>query len=218
MLIDLIVLERNGAWLFVKKCCVEHSERTSGNTRDKIYKEIKMQIKNSESRFGMIAILLHWAMALLMIGLVVLGLYMKRVPVGLFKLKLYGWHKEYGILILMLAIARLAWRLTNVNPSLAMLSRFEIIAARAVHWAFYGFMFALPITGWMMTSAAGLAPSFFGLFTLPNIIAPDNHLRILLKEIHEWLAYGLIFTFCGHVGAALKHHFINHDNILRRML
>lgn len=177
-----------------------------------------MHIKNTQDQFGIISILLHWVMAILLIGLVCLGLYMTSIPISAEKLKLYGWHKEYGILVLMLVIVRITWRLSNMNPSLASLASWERKAARAVHWAFYGFMFALPMTGWLITSAAGLPVSFFGLFLLPNLISSSDELRNLFEQIHEWLAYGLIATFCLHVAAALKHHFINKDDILKRML
>lgn len=175
-----------------------------------------MQIKNSTTCFGIVAILFHWVIAVLIIGLLALGLYMVPLPVSLSKLKYYGWHKEFGLLVLFLAIFRLIWRLSNVNPELA-LPWLEKIAARSMHWAFYVFMFAMPITGWLITSAAGLPASFFGLFTLPNIIAPDEDKLILFEWIHEWLGYALIAAICLHFTAALKHHFINKDDILRRM-
>jgi cytochrome b561 len=174
-------------------------------------------IKNTENRFGLIAILLHWIMAILIIGLLALGLYMVSLPISLEKLKLYGWHKEYGFLALGLVLFRLIWRLINITPHLS-LPWFEKIAARLVHWAFYGFMLAMPISGWLITSAAGLPASFFGLFTLPNLIAPNEELRLFFEFAHKWLGYGLIATICLHASAALKHHFINKDDILRRMI
>ncbi len=176
-----------------------------------------MQIKNTENRYGAIAIFLHWLVAILLIGLLILGLYMVAVPISLEKLKLYGWHKEYGMLALMLALIRIVWRVANIIPSLS-LPLWEIIAARTVHWAFYGFMFAMPVTGWIITSAAGLPVSFFGLFVLPNLVSPNPDLMQLFQEIHEWLGYGLIATIVLHTSAALKHHFINKDDILKRML
>ncbi|KTD50469.1 cytochrome b561 transmembrane protein [Legionella quinlivanii] len=176
-----------------------------------------MRLKNSNSHFGLVAILLHWIMAVLIIGLLVIGIYMVELPISLQKLKLYGWHKEYGLLALALVVVRLCWRIINISPELS-LPRYEIIAARIVHWAFYGFMFAMPITGWLITSAAGLPASFFGLFTLPNLIAPNEEQRQLYELVHEWLGYGLIVTILLHASAALKHHFINRDNVLRRMI
>lgn len=178
-----------------------------------------MRIKNTSTQYGIVIILLHWIMAILIVGMVALGLYMVRIPVSLFKLQLFGWHKEFGILILMLAMFRIVWRIGNITPLLPeTIPNWQKFAAHAVHWAFYFFMFAIPITGILLTSAAGVPPSFFGLFVIPEIITPNEHMRYLLTVIHQWLAYALILTFFAHVGAALKHHFINKDNILRRML
>src|SRR3990167_2496566 len=176
-----------------------------------------MRIINTEDRYGVVTIFLHWIMAVLIIGLLILGIYMVTLPISHTKLKLYGWHKEYGLLALGLVALRLIWRLSNVTPRLS-LPLLEKFAARTVHWAFYVFMFAMPLTGWLITSAAGLPASFFGLFVLPNLISPNEESRILLEEIHKWLGYGLIATIVLHTSAALKHHFINKDDILRRML
>lgn len=177
-----------------------------------------MQIKNSGTRFGIVAIALHWLVAFLIIGLLALGLYMVTLPISLEKLRLYGWHKEYGLLVLFLALFRIIWRLCNQLPELESLPWLEKIAARSMHWAFYLFMFAMPITGWLITSAAGLPASFFGLFTLPNLVAPGEQSRILFQWVHHWLGYALIAAILLHTAAALKHHFINRDNILRRMV
>ena len=176
-----------------------------------------MQLKNSSTRFGLIAILLHWVMAIVIIGLLASGLYMVGLPLGLQKLKLYGWHKEYGLLILGLVIIRLCWRLINTTPRLS-LPWWELLAARLVHWVFYGFMIAMPVTGWLITSTAGLPASFFNLFTLPNLIAPNQEWLPVFESIHQWLGYAMIATIVLHVLAALKHHFINKDDILRRMI
>lgn len=174
-----------------------------------------MQLKNSSTHFGLIAILFHWVMALIIIGMLAVGLYMTDLPAGLQTFKLYGWHKEFGILILMLASMRIIWRLINITPTLS-LPWFERFIARAVHWIFYLFMFAMPITGWLMSSAAGMPVSFFG-FVLPNLVKPDKHLMEIVAQVHQWLAFGLIAFIILHVLATLKHHFINKNNILRRI-
>lgn len=177
-----------------------------------------MLIKNSENRYGLVTILLHWLIATLIIGMVALGLYMVNLPVSLQKLKLYGWHKEFGILILMLAVIRITWRFFNRTPNLpSYLLPWKKLAARCVHYAFYGFMFAMPLSGWAMSSAAGLSVSFFGLFVLPDLVASDKALRVLFVEIHTWLAYGLIATIILHVGAVVEHFILYKDNILRKM-
>lgn len=174
------------------------------------------KLKNTDYAFGLIAILFHWIMAILIIALLILGLYMTTLPIGLLKLKLYGWHKEWGVLALMLVGARILWRMINTTPALA-IPRWEVIAARATHFSFYFLMIALPLTGWMLSSAAGLPVSFFGLFILPDLVSADETLRITLQFAHLWLAYIMIAFICLHTGAALKHHFINKDDILRRM-
>lgn len=176
-----------------------------------------MLIKNTNTRFGLVAIVLHWLIAILIIGMITIGLYMVSLPIGLEKLKFYGWHKEYGFLILGLVTIRLLWRFINITPDLA-IPAWEALAARLVHWIFYGFMLALPITGWLLSSAAGLPASFFGLFTVPSLIAPDTRLMHLFQEIHEWLGYSLILLIFLHTAAALKHHFIDKDTILKRMI
>jgi cytochrome b561 len=176
-----------------------------------------MLIKNTQDRFGVVAITLHWVIAVLIIGMLCLGLYMVRLPASFEKLKFFGWHKEFGMLILSLVIIRVVWRFSNVTPELTM-PRWERIAARLVHWMLYAFMVAMPITGWLVSSAADLPISFFGLFVIPTLIAPNKELLDLFATIHGYLAYGLIALICGHVGAALKHEFINKDDILRRML
>lgn len=177
-----------------------------------------MLIRNTQTRYGMVAIFLHWAIAVLIIALLLLGLYMVGLPINLQKLKLYGWHKETGIAVLLLVIVRLLWRVLNALPSLASLPNWERRAARCVHYTFYVCMIFMPLTGWMMSSAAGLPVSFFGLIVLPDLLAPDENLRILLVFIHKWLAYFMIALICLHIAASLKHYFIDKDDILQRIL
>lgn len=176
-----------------------------------------MLIKNTESRYGFVSISLHWVIAFLIIALIILGLYMVELPISLQKLKLYGWHKEYGILVLILAGIRLVWRFSNITPRLS-IPLLEKIAARFVHWTFYFLMFAMPLTGWLMSSAAGLSVSFFGWFVLPDLVGANEDNMKLFQQIHSILGYALIAVIILHTSAALKHHFINKDDILRRML
>lgn len=178
-----------------------------------------MLIKNTKTQYGLVAKSLHWTMALLIIGMLALGLYMSYLPISELKLQLYGIHKEFGLLILLLVMFRITWRIGNIVPLLPnTIPPWQKFVANAVHGMLYGFMFAMPITGWMLTSAAGLPPSFFGLFVLPPLLSPNMDTMNILIQIHTWLAYGLMATFGAHVGAALKHHFIDKDDVLRRML
>jgi len=178
--------------------------------------------RNSKRRYGGIAMVLHWTMAMLMIALVILGLYMSRLPeVGFntLKIRLIIAHKEIGILVLWLAALRFAWRFGDGLPSpVRDMPEWQKVAARFVHLCFYALMFALPITGWLMSSAAGLPVSFFGLFDLPDFIDyNEGHFETLLA-IHKALGYTLIPFICVHVGAALHHHFIARDATLDKML
>jgi cytochrome b561 len=180
------------------------------------------QIQNTEERYGTVAIVLHWLMAVLLIALVALGLYMVSLPdVGFDtkKIRLVLYHKELGLLALILVMVRLAWRLTNALPELVeTLPDWQQVVARFVHLAFYGLMFALPITGWLMSSAAGIPVSVFGLLTLPDWVSQDDYLFQRFIEIHQWLGYALIVLIFIHAGAALRHHFLFKDDTLRKML
>ena len=179
-------------------------------------------IENTKGRYGAIAILLHWTMALLVIGLAALGLYMVTLPdVGFNtkKITLVIYHKELGLLALVLLVARLAWRLTQVLPDLVEhLPDWQKLAARFVHLTFYGLLFALPVSGCLMSSAAGIPVSFLGMFTLPDFIHRDDNLFQQLIAVHKVLGYILILSIFVHAGAALRHHFVSGDDTLRRML
>src|SRR3990167_6920558 len=117
-------------------------------------------LKNTQKRYGSLSIFLHWSVAIIVIFLLVIGLYMVRLPVNIEKLKLYRWHKEWGVLVFLLMVFRLCWRLINITPVLT-LPLWQKIAARTVHFAFYIFLFVIPVTGWCLSSAAGLPISFF---------------------------------------------------------
>jgi cytochrome b561 len=181
-----------------------------------------MTIENREDCYGVIAILFHWSMAFLVIGLAALGLYMVTLPDAGFttkKVTLVLYHKEFGVLVLVLLAIRLAWRVTQVLPRLVEgLPDWQEIAARFVHLSFYALLCALPMTGWLMSSAAGIPVSFFGLFMLPDFVHRDDDLFHRFMDIHKWLGYALILLIFVHAGAALRHHFISKDDTLRRML
>ncbi|MDF3831909.1 cytochrome b [Cupriavidus basilensis] len=179
-------------------------------------------IENSEERYGIIAILLHWSMAILVIGLAALGIYMVMLPdVGFNseKIVLIIFHKEVGLLVFVLLLVRWVWRATQTMPALdSQLPDWQKIAARSVHLIFYFIIFALPITGWVMSSAAGIPVSFFGIFTLHDFVRHDDLLFHQLIELHRWLGFALVFFIFIHVSAALWHHFVFKDDTLRKML
>ncbi|AYH45683.1 cytochrome b [Azoarcus sp. DN11] len=177
---------------------------------------------NTKQCYGIVAMTLHWAMAGLLAGLVVLGLYMAQLPdVGFdqTKIRLVLLHKELGILALMLVVLRLAWRLGSALPRLvAGLPEWQQVTARFVHLCLYALMLAQPVTGWVMSSAAGIPVSFFGLFYLPDMVRYDEYLFRFLLALHQWLGYTLTLLVALHVGAALEHHFVLRDETLRKML
>lgn len=178
-----------------------------------------MQWRNTEASFGAVHKLLHWSIAALIIFMLALGLYMGEVPMGPDKYRLYGLHKATGMVVLLLAGLRLAWRLVNAVPPLpANTPRWQRLLANIVHKLLYVMMFAMPITGWIISSAAGFPVSVYGLFTVPVITAPDKALMHDMGEVHENLAWILMALIAMHAGAALMHHFMYKDNILRRML
>lgn len=176
-----------------------------------------MPLKNDLNHYGSITIFLHWILAILIIGLLTVGLYMTDLPKGPTKFLIYGWHKQIGAIVLVLASFRLIWHLCNITPMLAIPS-LEKYTARAVHGALYILAIAMPLSGWLMTSAAGYSISFFGLFDLPSLIAPNDAYRHFFRGSHTWIAYSLIILIIFHTLGALKHHFIDKNNILKRIL
>ena len=181
-----------------------------------------MVIFNTRERYGAVAIALHWTMALGLAGLVAMGLYMVGLPeAGFDKLKitLILYHKEFGLAALLVATIRLAWRMANDLPALvSTLPYWQMVAARLVHLSFYGLMFALPISGLLMSSAAAIPVSAFGMFDIPDWIAPSEIWFRRLIQVHRWLGYGLLVLIGLHAGAALMHHFVKRDDTLRKML
>jgi len=179
------------------------------------------QIRNTRDRYGFVAIVFHWVIAIVLAALIVLGLYMVSLPdVGFDtkKIALILYHKELGIVALALAALRLGWRVGNALPQLVEeLPDWQKVAARFVHLCFYAMMFALPVTGWIMSSAAGIPVSLFGLFELPDLVSYNDRLFHTFIDIHKWLGYGLIVLIVIHAAAALRHHLVFKDETLKKM-
>ncbi len=178
-----------------------------------------MALKNTQSSYGAISRLFHWLVALLVFGLIAAGLYMTRQTPSPDIFKLYGLHKSVGITVLFLAVLRLIWRLANKTPKMLGLDRpWEKYAAHTVHGLMYLCLFLMPLSGWVMSSAAGIPVRVFDLFTLPDLVAAGNETRKLAQTVHEYTAYTLIFLILAHSGAALMHHFVKKDRTLVRMI
>jgi cytochrome b561 len=170
------------------------------------------------TRYGAIAQIFHWVIAALIVVQFTLAKLADGLPLGVHKLALLARHKSFGMTVLMLAILRLLWRLTHRPPPLpAGMTRFERIAARATHITFYVLLFAMPLTGWMMSSAKNYTVSWFGLFSWPNLIGKNEAAFEFLKNTHDLLSDLLFAVAVLHILAALKHHFWNRDDVLLRM-
>jgi cytochrome b561 len=181
-----------------------------------------MRLANSRRGYGAVAIALHWLLAVLLCVLMALGWFMVALPDAGFdtrKVMLILYHKEIGLAAFVGGLARLAWRLANPLPSLPAGTGYgQEVAARFVHLAFYGLMVALPVSGWLMSSAAAIPVSWFGYFDLPDVVAPNEALFRRLIDVHRWLGWALAALLCLHAGAALVHHFVLRDDTLRKML
>ena len=161
---------------------------------------------------------LHWLMALLLIGLLALGFYMQDLPLSPEKLQLYAWHKWAGVSAFLLVLLRLSWRLAHTPPPLpASMPRTMQLAAHAGHLLLYVLMLAIPLTGWLMSSAKGFQTVWFGVLPIPDLIGKDKATGELLALVHKSLNLLFVAVILGHVAAALKHHFIDKDGLLDRM-
>jgi cytochrome b561 len=178
-----------------------------------------MSIRNTPARWGHVAQFLHWLIVALIITQVILANIAEDLPIGVKKIAMYARHKSVGITILALAVIRLLWRWANPTPTLpATLKPYERALAGLTHFGLYLLLFAMPITGWMMTSARGFPVSWFGFFQLPDFVPKNKALYDAMKETHDTLALMLYAIVTLHVLAALKHHFVLKDDVLRRML
>ena len=174
---------------------------------------------NSSSRYGTVAQSFHWLIAGLIVTQFLLANWAADLPIGAHKLGLLARHKSFGMTVLMLTVLRLLWRLKNPPPELpAGMSTLERRLARATHIAFYVLLFAMPLTGWVMSSAKNYSVSWFGLFTWPNLIGRNETAFEVLRSTHHVLGGALLGLAVLHLLAALKHHFWNKDDVLRRML
>ena len=162
---------------------------------------------------------LHWLMAILLFGLLALGFYMHDLPLSPDKLKLYSWHKWAGVTAFLLVAFRLLWRVTHRPPALPdSMPKIMQFAAHAGHLLLYVLMIAIPLSGWLMSSAKGFQTVWFGILPLPDLLSKDKALGDLLAQAHLILNLAFVAILAGHIGAALKHHFIDRDDILTRML
>ncbi len=169
-------------------------------------------------RYTAPAVVLHWLIAALIFVAFPLGVYMSDLPLSPTRLQLYSYHKWIGISVLLLVGLRIVWRLTHRPPALPDdLPRWQRAASHAVHGLLYLLILAVPMTGWLMSSAKGFQTVWFGVLPLPDLVEKNRELGQALGSAHEFLNYLLLALVILHVVAALKHHFHERRPFLQRM-
>jgi cytochrome b561 len=175
-------------------------------------------LRNSTEKYGAVAQLFHWVI----VGLIIYQFYLANKAEDLSVLKKIGvlaQHKSIGMTIFALALLRLLWRFTGAVPAVPLNTPpWQRVAAHLSHGALYALIMITPLFGWMMSSARNYSVSWFGFFTFPNLVKPDKATYEFFLAAHGWLAYAIFAVAVLHALAALKHHFVDRDNVLRRML
>ncbi|MGC4029419.1 MAG: cytochrome b [Steroidobacteraceae bacterium] len=180
-----------------------------------------MALTNTTERWGAVAKTFHWIIVALILLQFWLAWQAEKLPLGLAKLATYARHKSVGITILALAVLRLAWKFYNRGRSPELpgdLKPWERFLGHLTHQGLYVLLFAMPLSGWAMSSAKNYPVSWFNLVRLPDFVAPSESLFNTLHSVHDTLALALVALAALHVAAAFQHHFIRKDNILLRML
>ena len=179
-----------------------------------------MQWRNSAERYGVVAQLFHWVIVVLIVTQFVLINQAEDLPRGIQQLAVMARHKSVGMTVLMLATLRILWRLAaGVAPALPdKTPGWQRLSAKLTHVALYVLLFAMPLSGWLMSSARNFPVSWFGVFTFPDLVEPSKPVFNAMHETHEVLATALFVLAILHIVAALKHPFVDRDNVLRRML
>lgn len=179
-----------------------------------------MPLRSSDARWGALAQFFHWTVALLIVAQGTIGLSMVEMATTPAKVKVYALHKSIGLTVLALALLRLAWRAADRRPAdPPAMPRWQVLASRLTHAALYALILAIPLSGWLFNSAANFPLSWFGLLHVPSLTggaAPA--LKALARTTHEALFWTLAAVLALHVGAALKHHLVDRDAVLARML
>lgn len=171
-------------------------------------------------RYTKTAMSLHWLSALLIISAFVMGLVMTSIPgFSPAKLRYFSWHKWLGVTVFALAVLRVLWRIFHKPPPHpAHMPAWQNQAAQATHALLYMLIFAVPVSGYLYTLSAGVPVVYLGVWPMPVFMAPDPALKPLLREVHFWLDMTMAALVVTHIGAALKHHLIDRDDVLKRML
>ena len=172
-----------------------------------------------DRRYGATAIALHWIVAILILGNLALGFYSVDLPLSPQKLRYFSWHKWTGVTVFLLAALRLLWRLGHPAPLLpATMKPWEKRLAHVSHGLLYLLFFATPLSGWLFSSASGFQTVYLGVLPIPDLLAKNKEVADILQLVHHWIAGTLAALVALHTLAALKHHFVDRDDVLVRML
>jgi cytochrome b561 len=178
-----------------------------------------MAWRNDERDWGTPMRVLHWAIALGVIGLLAVGWWMQDLPNGPRKIDIYKLHKSIGLTVLALMSLRIALRLADRRrPAAPAMPAWQRRAARASHGLMYLLLLAMPLSGWLYNSASNFPLKWFDLFRVPALSGRDETLKAISGAVHEYAAIALAAIVALHVAAALKHHFGDRDGVLRAML
>jgi cytochrome b561 len=162
---------------------------------------------------------MHWIIVILVVTQFFLASRAHSLPRGPAMIEAWGWHKSIGMTIFMLAVVRLVWRWMNPVPDLsAEIKPWEQVLAKLSHVLLYALLFAVPLTGWLMSSAKNFPVSWFSLFQWPDLVGPDPAFSKIMEATHETLVKVLFVVALLHMAGALKHHFFDKNDVLRRML
>ena len=175
-------------------------------------------IRDTADRWGAVTIGFHWLTVLLVVGLCLVGFLMQELPSGKFKIEVFALHKSFGLTLLAVTLLRLAWRGLAGTPRPEPMPAWQALAARVSHVALYAVLVAMPLTGWLYNSASGFPLRWFGQFALPKLAARDHDVAEFAEEAHETLFLVLAALVTVHALAALKHHYVDRDRTLQRML
>jgi len=179
-----------------------------------------MKLRNDDNRYGLVALLLHWVVALTVFGLFGLGLWMTSLTYYDSWYRQGPWlHKGIGVTLFAVVLFRLVWRLLNQNPRpLPNHKVWEHLAARVTHVLLYLLLFAVMVSGYLISTADGRSLEVFDLFAIPATISGIDNLEDIAGKVHLWLASGLVGLALLHTLAAFKHHFFDKDRTLWRIL
>jgi cytochrome b561 len=177
-----------------------------------------MSLRSNDRQWGSIAKFFHWVIALAILGNGIFGLLMDLAHSPMQKINWLALHKSIGLTVLALFLLRVLWRWSDRRPVEEPGPRWQQLAARITHGTLYVLIAAIPLSGWWFNSVTGKPLQWFKLFNLPALGTKNDALRHLSHAVHEYLFWLLVLVLVAHVGAALKHHVFDRDNVLRRML